>query len=509
MPPNSHTTPTNTSNINGTDEILVIPTQIAGDPLVILLMGTEMTLVSTILAAVPSRTKALLLNPLMRIFAAHGKVAKLLQWSIDLEVAGTQSHTTLFRSDSYASRMLSAFTKNVGCKYLRHVLSPTLRLIADNADSVNRLRVSTFEVDQDRINECGGRGGEGKENLQKLIAQVDCVIESVKRAEPLLPRSFRHVCRYLYDTVSDRFQDKNAAAGHYAVGSLLFLRFICPALTVPESFGIQMPRSRASSPVPATTAGYISPGMSRAERRSKVLITKLLQKVVSGIPYSADADMAMFPCNRFILEKRDEVRDMLVRVCDVAEGSIEHMAAVRNQAGGNRGGVVGGGTFAGMEEAVAHDLAVVQDRKGLHAAEALRTIRSILVQNFRCIDSEIPPVAFVLQNKFREALNISRSRKGSRNRSNSGSSNSTQGSNRSGGGKNRSGGVREGKKQRKKKNNKKKKRSARSSKEDKDSSLSRPGSKKSSPRKDRGSPSRDDQWQKDRLIGFLARDMGL
>ena len=156
-----------------------------------------MTLVSTVLAAVPSRTKALLLNPLMRIFAAHGKVARLLQWSIDLEVAGTQSHSTLFRSDSYASRMLSAFTKVVGQEYLQHVLSPTLRIIADNADSVNRLKVSTFEIDQEVINEWGGRGGEAKVNVQKLIAQVDCVIESVKRAEPLLPHSFRHLCSYL------------------------------------------------------------------------------------------------------------------------------------------------------------------------------------------------------------------------------------------------------------------------------------------------------------------------
>ena len=57
----------------------------------------------------------------MRLFASHGKVARLLQWSIDLEVSSTQSPTTLFRSDSYGSRMLSMFTKNVGGSYLRSI----------------------------------------------------------------------------------------------------------------------------------------------------------------------------------------------------------------------------------------------------------------------------------------------------------------------------------------------------------------------------------------------------
>lgn len=333
-----------------------------------------MMLVSAILAAVPPRDKTLLQNPLMRLFASHGKVARLLQWSIDLEVSGTQSPTTLFRSDSYASRMLSTFTKSVGVSYLRGVLSPTLRIIADNADSLHRYRVSTFEVNRQTIHDFGGSSDTSATNLTKLILQVECVIEAVVRAEPLLPQSFRHLCHYLFGAVTSRFQD----SGHNAVGALLFLRFLCPALAAPEAFGISMPRSRSSSPAFVTrdVNGVAMP--SPAERRSKMLITKLLQKVVSGIPFS-ERETEMYAANSFILEKHEEIKRMLMRVC------------------------IPDDTYANMEGAVAQDWARHQQHE-LHSNEAMRTVRSLLVKNFVRIDDELPPVAFVLRSRFKEAL---------------------------------------------------------------------------------------------------------
>ena len=62
-------------------------------------------------------------------------------------------------------------------------------------------------------------------------------------------------------------------------------------------------------------------------------------------------------------------------------------------------------TYPSMEAAVAHDLAHTRER-GLHANEAMRTVRSLLVQNFNRIDDELPPVSFVLRKQFREALSI-------------------------------------------------------------------------------------------------------
>ena len=487
----------------------------AADPLVPLLLGSEMTLVSTILSAVPPRSKTLLLNPLMRLFAAHGKVARLLQWGIDLEVAGTQSSASLFRSDSISSRALSAFTKSVGRDYLEQILSPTLRIITDNADSVNRYEVSTFEVDQEKINRYGGRGGEAQANLRKLIAQVDCVIESVKQAEPLLPESFRHVCNYLYNKVNERFQDVNVTAGHCAVGSLLFLRFICPALTVPESFGIQIPRSKVLDAVPAASghSRFNLPGLTKAERRSTVLITKLVQKVVSGIPYSSQADLDMFPCNSFILQKRDEVRQMLFKIC-----SITHNSSLKDVKDDAKGGV----TFPDMEKVVARDLARVQDQNDLQVGEAMRTVRSLLIQDFRRIDSEIPPVAFVLQNKFREALNMPRSRKGSRNRSTSDSSNGAQGSNYGGDKRGRflskpSSQLVGSKKKREKQKKKKKKKKATKKDPHKSKEIVRghaqnsntPSLRRHNSSARKAAPKKTDSWHKDQLIGFLARDMGL
>eukprot|EP00946_MAST-07B_sp_MAST-7B-sp1_P002080 g2080.t1 len=198
---------------------------------------------------------------------------------------------------------------------------------------------------------------------------------------------------------------------------------------------------------------------------------------------------------------------MLLRVCDVSQGAAEYTAGNQSETGMDGDEIRS--LFLGMEEAVAHDLGAIQDQKGLHVGEALRTVRSLLVQNYRCIDSGFPPIAFVLQNKFRESLNMPRSRKGSKNRSTSGSSNDTAGMNsnrdkhhvseRSAGGK----GVSSDKKRRKRK---KKRRGPRSPE---GTNGARRGSKKSPSRRNGKRSSRDDQWRKDRLIGYLARDMGL
>ena len=345
-----------------------------------LLLAPEMTLVSAILAAVPPRSKTLLLSPLMRVFAAHRKVATLLQWSIDLEVAGTISPATLFRSDSYSSRMLSVFTKNVGRQYLEQILSPTLRIIADNADSVDEQRVSTFELNPDALDDAADPEKVVQNNLQKLIAQVDCVIESVKRSASLLPQSFHHLCRYLSNTVSGRFIGD---AGHIAVGSFLFLRFICPALASPDSFGIRMPWLSKKEQEALSV-----PRQSPAERRSKVLILKLLQKVVSGCPFEA-GDTSMEEANAFIMRKHNEVRAFLKELCFPDNKYT-------------------------MEEAVMNDLSLVQ-HGDLNTAGAMATVRKLLVQNFELIDAELPPVAFILRRQFREALStdlsFSRSKK--------------------------------------------------------------------------------------------------
>ena len=103
---------------------LSVPSTTQKENMIDLLIAAEATLLSAFLAAVPPRLKSSLLIPL-NVFHSRGKLMSLLQWSIDLEVVSTPTPQTLFRGDSYASRLLSSMAKTAAKDFLNG-LSPLL-----------------------------------------------------------------------------------------------------------------------------------------------------------------------------------------------------------------------------------------------------------------------------------------------------------------------------------------------------------------------------------------------
>lgn len=81
----------------------------------------------------------LLLNPLLRIFGSHNLLGHLISWAIDIEVASVLNVATLFRSDDYASRLVSTYSKAVGMDFIRLALS-------DPIQEILTLQISDIEL---------------------------------------------------------------------------------------------------------------------------------------------------------------------------------------------------------------------------------------------------------------------------------------------------------------------------------------------------------------------------
>jgi hypothetical protein len=70
-----------------------------------------------------------LLLPLLRVFHNHNRLSRLIRWAIESEVASVINVATLFRSDDYASRLVSTYSKSIGSNYLKLILVEPIREI--------------------------------------------------------------------------------------------------------------------------------------------------------------------------------------------------------------------------------------------------------------------------------------------------------------------------------------------------------------------------------------------
>lgn len=133
------------------------------------------------------------------------------------EVCKTNDTATLFRGDSMATKSLKAASKQLGHTWLSQVLKPMIQ--------------HTIEMPPSEIPNVD----ENPETAVRKL-QTDCnrflyqILGSLMHAPP----GMRMLATSLADSVAKRFPDQRIQA----VGNFVFLRFFCPALSLPEAFGL-------------------------------------------------------------------------------------------------------------------------------------------------------------------------------------------------------------------------------------------------------------------------------
>ncbi|RVE54409.1 hypothetical protein evm_000894 [Chilo suppressalis] len=225
------------------------------------------------------------------LFDAKHLLAPLL-WNIFYrEVEVSDCMQTLFRGNSLGSKIMAFCFKIYGHGYLQSLLEPLITALLDQFEGQTEL---SFEVDPARLDP--NQDIElNRSNLTDLTKEVfDRIVNSADKFPPQL----RSMCHCLYQVLSKRFaQFPQTSVG--AVGTVLFLRFINPAIVSPQEMGI------VSRPVPAQL------------KRGLMLMSKILQNIANHVEFSKEQHM--LPFNDFLRAHFEQGRKFFIQIASDCE----------------------------------------------------------------------------------------------------------------------------------------------------------------------------------------------
>ncbi|OWZ08359.1 hypothetical protein PHMEG_00019113 [Phytophthora megakarya] len=216
---------------------------------------------------------------------SHGELPRLheLERAVQAELQDVRGREELFlRSTSELTSLMKKLGRTQGRAYFRYVLRDVFG-------------------DKSRLYEA-----RGPPSTKQVCAYAKSVIQRLAKAIHFAPLVLRAGCHYMLTEFRKAFPECKHDA-QIVVGSLLFLRIVCPALVKPEMFDF-----------PPHTAQSLPTG---------VQIAKILQHTLSGTPIG-DSDPAFDDSNAFIYAFQPYVANFLVRFPQIraAFGTEERQA---------------------------------------------------------------------------------------------------------------------------------------------------------------------------------------
>lgn len=226
------------------------------------------------------------------LFDAKHLLSPLLWNMFYREVEVPDCMQTLFRGSSLGSKIMAFCFKIYGATYLQGLLEPLIQDLIDNAE--NDSKSATFEVDPTRI-EQGEDLELNRHNLMTITQNVfDAIISSADR----FPSQLRSMCHCLYQVLCKRFpssQQSNIGA----VGTVMFLKFINPAIVSPCEMGI------------------IEKQPPLNIKRGLMLMSKILQNIANHVEFSKEQHMIGF--NDFVSKNFEAGRRFFIQIASDCE----------------------------------------------------------------------------------------------------------------------------------------------------------------------------------------------
>eukprot|EP00029_Vermamoeba_vermiformis_P008690 TRINITY_DN413_c0_g1_i2.p1 TRINITY_DN413_c0_g1~~TRINITY_DN413_c0_g1_i2.p1 ORF type:complete len:1681 (-),score=270.20 TRINITY_DN413_c0_g1_i2:53-5059(-) len=217
------------------------------------------------------------------IFLAQNKQqgAEMLQYFVSEEARKASSENTIFRQNSIGSKMFKYYSKLVGTKYLWFTLARVVNELntvaakamkeADRMDSDDKgasLLQIEMEVDPNKIKDASV---DTDQNVYQLALACQKIFTVIKNGDDKVPNEFRQIFARMSYTIMDKFGNEDAV--FKAIGGLLFLRYIGPALTAPHYYGLLL-----EAP-------------NQVAQRQLVLIAKVLQTLANMATNNKEAYM--------------------------------------------------------------------------------------------------------------------------------------------------------------------------------------------------------------------------
>uniref|UniRef100_H3GJ72 Ras-GAP domain-containing protein n=1 Tax=Phytophthora ramorum TaxID=164328 RepID=H3GJ72_PHYRM len=234
-------------------------------------------------------------TPFLRVFGSRNRLSHLIRWAIEIEVASVINVATLFRSDDYASRLVSTYSKAIGSKFIRVALS-------DPIHQIFKLKIAEMELNPHKEESLQDEA-QAYSNAANLMKTCQNIIDSIMKNTHCIPSSYFHICSDLNSKVISRFDGSKegveaedaSTLTRSVIGGFLFLRFVCPAITTPHLYGLTK-----QLPPPET-------------RRVLVLVTKLLFKTATGVKFG-DREPQFKVLNPFIEKNSPAIQQLFANL---------------------------------------------------------------------------------------------------------------------------------------------------------------------------------------------------
>ncbi|XP_075145354.1 neurofibromin 1 isoform X2 [Haematobia irritans] len=236
---------------------------------------------------------------LVTLFDAKHLLSPLLWNMFYREVEVSDCMQTLFRGNSLGSKIMAFCFKIYGSAYLQLLLEPLIRPLLDNPNTC-------FEVDPARLDP----GDDLDVNRRNLIALTKKVFDAITNSADRFPPQLRSMCHCLYQVLSKRFPNllQNNIG---AVGTVIFLRFINPAIVSPQELGI------VGKQVPSSV------------KRGLMLMSKILQNIANHVEFSKEQHMLCF--NDFLRDHFESGRRFFIQIasdCETVDQTSHSMSFI-------------------------------------------------------------------------------------------------------------------------------------------------------------------------------------
>lgn len=259
----------------------------------------ELPIAMALANVVPTAQMDELARVFVTLFDAKHLLSPLLWNMFYREVEISDCMQTLFRGNSLGSKIMAFCFKIYGASYLQTLLEPLITPLLDEP-------FVSFEVDPARL--------EPTENIevnrQNLMALTQKVFDAIIASADKFPPQLRSMCHCLYQVLSKRFPT-SPQSNIGAVGTVMFLRFINPAIVSPQEMGI------VTKQVPTSV------------KRGLMLMSKILQNIANHVEFSKEQHM--MPFNEFLKSYFEIGRRFFIQIasdCETVDQTSHSMSFI-------------------------------------------------------------------------------------------------------------------------------------------------------------------------------------
>lgn len=198
-------------------------------------------------------------NSLIYVQASGGCAVPFITMLINEEVPRTPNEKQLFRGDGVISKAFRAYSKIVGLRYLWLTLGRVLNEIdylarmqdktaaaarerrqqdcelsegVGGSDISDESAISILDTEVDPSKMAEGANLDAKVHL--LYQRCSIVLDPILKSEGNMPPVLKWILHTIYQKVGEVFPGSE----HIGIAGTFFLRFVCPSITIPQTYGL-------------------------------------------------------------------------------------------------------------------------------------------------------------------------------------------------------------------------------------------------------------------------------